>query len=390
LKSLLSTFVTGMALLVSTIGGTAGPASAGSAPPTLECDGAWHIAASDSPASRFNDLLAVTAVSPSLAWAVGDGYAGAGVPRTLIERWDGTSWIGVPSPNAGHQGSQLLGVAAPDAGHAFAVGARSVVGDRNRTLVEQYDGVSWSIVPSPNRGPGYSVLSGVSALSGSDAWAVGARQLPSGAQAPLVEHWNGNSWSYVRSPFFRRSPQTVLLDVAAVSADDVWAVGTYYSGDKHENQPLTEHWDGTSWSILPAAFPGRDYAFSSLTAPAADDVWAVGYQASGGGPLAEHWNGSSWSVVAIENPGTQSLFLGVAVAGSSVYATGVSDDPGPHNTLAERFTGSAFERVSTPNVNGTRFENGLRRAASDGTTIWSVGHHDVHHGRTQTLVEYAC
>jgi hypothetical protein len=193
----------------------------------------------------------------------------------------------------------------------------------------------------------------------------------------------------VPSPFFRRSPQTTLTDVAAVSANDVWAVGTYYSGDKHGNQPLTEHWNGTAWSIVAAASPGRDFVFSSLTALATDDVWAVGFQDTGGGPLAEHWNGSSWSVVGVTNPGPQSLFLGVAAAGLNIYATGVSD-PGPYNTLAERFDGAAFQEMSTPDVNGTRFDNWLHRAASDGTTVWSVGHHDVHHGHTHTLVEYVC
>jgi hypothetical protein len=330
--------------------------------------------------------MGVAAVSPSLAWAVGSGYGGGGVSRSIIERWDGASWTGVPSPNAGHQGNELFGVAAPDAGHAFAVGAaRNSRDDRNKTLVEQYDGVSWSIVPSPNRGSdGY--FSGVTALSGTDAWAVGLRGLPSGSQAPLVEHWNGSSWSYVPSPFFRRSTQTALLDVAAVSANDVWAVGTYYSGAKHGRQPLTEHWNGSAWSIVPAASAGGDFIFSSLTALAADDVWAVGFNGTGGGPLAEHWDGSSWSVVPIDNPGIRSEFLGVAAAGSSVYATGVQHG----NTLAERFDGAAFQRLSTPNVNGRRFENWLRRAASDGTTVWSVGHHDTHHGQTHTLVEYVC
>jgi hypothetical protein len=380
-----------IALVLAVISGSTASAGALSgASGGLTCDGAWHIVASANPASSFNELLAVSAASPSVAWAVGWGSGGAGVSRGIIERWDGTSWTGVFSPAAGHQETLLTGVSAPDAGHAFAVGGRTSPGGRYRTLVEQFDGVSWSIVPSVNRGAGYSTLNGVSALSGSDAWAVGVRELPSGAQAPLVEHWNGSAWSYVPSPFFRHSSQTDLIDVAAIAPNDVWAVGTYYSGVKHQRQLLTEHWNGTAWSIVPAANPGSDLIFWSLTALAADDVWAVGVQGTSG-PLAEHWDGSSWSVVPLENPGIRSEFLGVAAAGSSVFATGVSDDPGPYNTLAERLEGSAFQRVMTPNVNAHHAENWLRRAASDGTTIWSVGYHDGHHSpRTRTLVEYVC
>jgi hypothetical protein len=357
-------------------------------PQTLVCDGAWHIAPSDNPAVRADELAAVAVVSPSLGWAVGDKYGAAGVRRTLIERWDGSSWIGFPSPNLGHDVNELLGVAAPDSSHAFAVGARNAVSGRVRTLIEQYDGTSWSIVPSPNRGPGASFLSGVTAESMDDAWAVGTHDLASGGQAPLIEHWNGSSWSIVPSPYFHRSIQNTLSDVAAISSNDVWAVGTYYAGTRRQYQPLSEHWDGTAWSIVPAAYPGVGFSFSSLTAIATNDVWAVGYSSSGGGPFAEHWDGSSWSVVTTANPGRNSLFLGVAAAGASVYATGVSD-PGPYNTVAEKWNGSSFQVVSTPNVNGTRFDNWLSRASSDGTTVWSVGHHGTHHG-VHTLAEYVC
>jgi hypothetical protein len=95
-------------------------------------------------------------VSPSLAWAVGERFAANDVNRTLIERWDGTAWTRVSSPNPGLQDDQLIGAAAPDATHAFAVGGRFALDGRSRTLVEQWDGTSWSVVPSPDRGPGTS------------------------------------------------------------------------------------------------------------------------------------------------------------------------------------------------------------------------------------------
>ncbi len=380
---------TAMALGVPLL--SAPPALAGgratSTSPALTCDGAWHIATSESPAPHQDELLGVAAVSASLAWAVGERFGVNDVNRSLIERWDGTAWTRVPSANPGHIDDALAAAAAPDATHAFAVGERRTSGGLLRPLVEQFDGTSWSVVPSPHRGTG-SALLGVAAVDAGDAWAVGVRELASGAQAPLVEHWNGTAWSGVRTPYFHGSPQTALTDVAAVSSSDVWAVGTYYSGDKRQNQPLAEHWDGTAWSIVPAADPGVDYAFSGVTPLAANDVWAVGYQASGGGPLAEHWDGASWSVASTTNPGRLSLLLGVAAAGPTVYAIGVAD-PGPYNTLAERWNGASFQVMSTPNVGGDRFDNWLSSAASDGATVWAVGYHGAHRG-THTLVEYVC
>ena len=45
----------------------------------------------------------------------------------------------------------------------------------------------------------------------------------------LTEHWNGTAWSVVASPNLGTS-DNVLYGVAAVAANDVWAVGYYQIG----------------------------------------------------------------------------------------------------------------------------------------------------------------
>src|SRR5437763_14821454 len=56
----------------------------------------------------------------------------------------------------------------------------------------------WSVVPSPN-GSSSSNLSGVAAVSANDIWAVGSSgNQMSGAQT-LIEHWNGSHWRVVTS-----------------------------------------------------------------------------------------------------------------------------------------------------------------------------------------------
>ena len=82
---------------------------------------------------------------------------------------------------------------------------------------------NWSVVPSPN-GNSNSVLSGVAAVSANDVWAVGSDSNSNFVTRSLTEQWNGKQWSVVKSP----SPgsfSTQLEGVAAVSATDVWAVG---------------------------------------------------------------------------------------------------------------------------------------------------------------------
>src|SRR5438105_3935499 len=55
-------------------------------------------------------------------------------------------------------------------------------------------------------------------------------------------------WSVVSSP--NSGTANGLHGVAAVSANDVWAVGEYNPGPG--SRTLTLHWDGTSWSVIPS------------------------------------------------------------------------------------------------------------------------------------------
>ena len=85
-----------------------------------------------------------------------------------------------------------------------------------------------------------------------------------------------------------------LLAVTAISNNDAWAVG--YAGNSRVNHTLTQHWDGTSWRIVPSFSSSGSDAFSAVTAISKSDVWAVG--ATNGQPLIEHWNGNRWQVSA--------------------------------------------------------------------------------------------
>src|SRR5438874_5304106 len=147
---------------------------------------------------------------------------------------------------------------------------------------------AWSIVPSPNPGTG-GYLNGVAAVSSNDVWAVGWYG-EGGTFHSLTMHWNGSIWSIVPNP-----GNGLLYSAAAVSSNDVWAVGGYSNG----GGTLTMHWNGTAWSIVPS--PTGSGLFG-VTAISSNDVWAVGY--ANGHTLTLHWDGSSWSIVPSPNQGT--------------------------------------------------------------------------------------
>ena len=76
-------------------------------------------------------------------------------------------------PNPG-LGNRLQGVAAISITNVWAVGYTSD-GGLSQTLVEHWDGNSWSVIPSPNVPDQHNSLTAVTSVPGSpnELWAVG-------------------------------------------------------------------------------------------------------------------------------------------------------------------------------------------------------------------------
>ena len=79
----------------------------------------------------------------------------------------------------------------------------------------------WDILPAPNIGPGRNQLLGVAAISAGDVWAVGTYL--DWPYQPIIEHWDGTQWSAVPTPHLDGA--AVLRGIATVAPNDIWAVG---------------------------------------------------------------------------------------------------------------------------------------------------------------------
>src|SRR5437763_565146 len=102
-----------------------------------------------------------------------------------------------------------------------------------------------------------------------------------------------------------------LTDVTAIATNNAWTVGYSFSAGSTTDQTLTEHWNGSAWSVVPSPNVGTDNNVLNGTAAVfTNQVWAVG--SAGTATLAEHWNGSAWSVVPSPNVGTASFLYGTA------------------------------------------------------------------------------
>ncbi len=287
--------------------------------------------------TRAPALEGVAVASATDAWAVGD-YLHHGVERSLIEHWDGNAWKVQRSPNASTCCRNFLfNVAAASPTRAWTVGAYYASQSTRRggyhTLIEQFNGRVWKVQPSPKLGGrriGDGNLFGVAAVNSDDAWAVGYRS-GSTARTTLIEHWNGRSWSVEPSPNPTGS-ESELYGVAATGNRNAWAVGVYRSGRTIGSQrTLIEHWNGRSWKVQPSPNGNRDSLLNDIAASSASDAWAVGtYNNSSGAEktLTEHWDGQRWSISPSPNPSpTADALIGVAAASpTDVLAVGTYQD----------------------------------------------------------------
>src|SRR5436189_289900 len=87
------------------------------------------------------------------------------------------------------------------------------------------------------------------------------------------------SWLVISSPNETGADASTLAAVAALSSNDVWAVGNYKVFNQYQWDTLIEHWDGTKWSIVSSPnVPGADKNFLyAVAALSPSNVWAVGY-----------------------------------------------------------------------------------------------------------------
>ncbi len=192
----------------------------------------WSIAQDPAVSSGVNFVKSVTAVSTNDVWAV--GYVNnSGDNENLIMHFDGTQWSILPTVPVSSDGNALQSVTSVSSTDAWAVGRKNInKGESSSTLALHWNGTAWSPVASPNNGTLTNSLWGVTALSSNDVWTVGlTAQPPEGFNQTLIEHWNGKTWSIVASP--NKQPQTnnpnTLFAVTSISPGNVMAVGTWDS-----------------------------------------------------------------------------------------------------------------------------------------------------------------
>jgi hypothetical protein len=318
----------------------------------------WSIEPNPASTSTYEQLSGVSCTSPTDCTAVGYDNTNSGA-ETLVESWNGSAWSIVTSPNPtsipGLYGDGLDTVSCTSPTACVAVGGNNTISTHFvQTLIESWDGTSWSVVPSPN-GPGTaSSLGGVSCINPSSCNAVGSSGGGIGSST-LIESWDGSTWSVVPSPNRGNPPADDLGGVSCVSPTACTAVGS--SGNR-TSKTLVESMNG-----IPPKFSG----------PAPGQVTcAIAAKISFSPPLTDAGGGTAMTVkggltnctpttpgLSIASGKLTSAFPGpgtgcAALGAGDVPATIAIDWKGQYNPPDDSFAGKASFADSTVTVTGAQ------------------------------------
>jgi hypothetical protein len=360
-----------------------------------------------------SDFSGVSMGSATDGWAVGQFMDAQALGHPLAERWDGSRWARVATPEPAGQQAGLADVDELSVDNAWAVGtsAEGVAGDGNiddEPLIEHWDGTGWSIVPGAGLPAGATGdLTGIGGSGPDNLWAVGFTLSAEDAQEQvLFEHFDGSTWQMASFPTQTAacdpSASDCFLDPTAVSAtspSDVWVVGTVREPNPTSN--FIAHFNGKAWSVVPApCLQDKTVAasctltsldtnqLSGVTALSPTDAWASGSEGNVNGenfniPYVLHWNGKAWTLTQTPNRGGEgSLLNGITALGTGdIWAVGQTQQlNGAIVPLTEQFNGTSWNLVTSPapGSTGRTPDDSLDGVASPGAgLVFAVGARDI-------------
>ena len=199
-------------------------------------DGRWQWTHAIDPGLQEDQFLGVASAPDGTIWAVGKHQLGADY-QPLIERWDASGWIVVPSPEV-HGSSVLNGVAVALDGSVYAVGWSVLTGGKTVPLVERFDNGAWSV----ERTTGSGLLNAVAIQPDGTPLAVGWTPTDDDDHVLTMER-AGHTWKTLASA----SGDQGRLAAIAVGEATVAVGMTFNHGIP---QPLVARLDRGAWTPI--------------------------------------------------------------------------------------------------------------------------------------------
>ena len=251
---------------------------------------------------------------------------GGSVPDTsLVERWDGTSWSIQAAPDpAGATAATLIHVSCPTATACVAAGIDDT--PAAGVYAEVWDGSSWHVTPLPlPAGSSGVMVGGIDCVSAVWCKVAGTVLGPNDSAEPFIDTWNGASWSVDTVPMPSAATNGFFSGIDCFSTTACAAVGNFGSpslGAAGREPALAETWNGKTWHVDSAADPGAQTIPTGVSCPASGTCYAVGHYRTGAGrsaSLVEKKSGSLWLNQTAPQPktGTDHDLLSISCTSTS-------------------------------------------------------------------------
>jgi hypothetical protein len=280
------------------------------------------------------------------------------------------SWRVVAAPQTGST-SRFAATTVLRENDVWAAGSYTQ-GGVDWPLLDHWNGTSWQVLPAPRAGSA-SRFASVSALptptAADDVWAAGS-YTQAGVDWPLLDHWNGSSWQVVPGPHAGSAGR--FTSVSALGGSDVWAAGSYTQGGV--DRSILDHWNGTSWQLLPAPQAGSASRFTSVSTSSGGHVFAAGSYTQNGVDWAfvDHWNGTAWQVLVAPHAGSGSQFTSVSALGATdLWAGGSFIESGVSRPFVDHWNGTAWQVLRAPKTGTASAFTSI--SALSGTDVWAAG-----------------
>jgi hypothetical protein len=199
--------------------------------------GQWDGAALSLRATGGNSLgqifSTVSCSSPVFCAAGGSAVGSSGVRTPLLATWNGTTWAVDSSPRGTRGSGYINGVSCSSSRSCMGVGSFG-----SASLVEHWNGSVWT----PQRAPKptsatKAALTGVSCSTARTCRAVGFRSVGHSSET-LAMSWNGVRWSISPTPLSSITTPSALEEVSCSSAFACVSVG--FQTVSGTPQPLAE------------------------------------------------------------------------------------------------------------------------------------------------------
>lgn len=298
----------------------------------------------------------------------GNGPAQYGAERVLVTH--NAEWLESPLPKGveGVESSQVNSqtsansVACPSTSECIAVG-RYYRGGAYKTYVpsaERRVAGAWqsmSIAPPASLVGGSSgtraVLNGISCSSAVSCTAVGDIEHKKVPTEPLVEHWNGSTWTAQTAVKPTGAVEMALAGVSCPTSGSLCQAVGFYRKEGGQDLTLVETWSGSSWTVPSTPNSAGQNSLKGISCVTTAFCVAVGARSAAAYPQGEgfalKWTGTSWSSLETAKLGVGSTFNGVSCV-STTYCQVVGSKwvSGVSSALAEVWVGSSWTVETLP------------------------------------------